>query len=281
MGSKSKARPEPSRRVKRQKLKVQVEDMMRLRDKVCLVTGGAAGIGKATAERFTEEGAKVIIADVMEEIGQATAKTLGPNAVFYKVNVADRQAVQKWVDDVVVKYGRIDVLVNNAGILRDSQLVKVKEGALTGQMSEADFDLVISVNLKGVFNCAQAVAPYMIKQGGGVILNASSVVGLDGNFGQTNYVATKAGVIGMTKVWARELGRYGIRVNVVAPGFTATDIIKTMPEKVIEGMKARTPLGRMGQPRDIANAYLFLASDEASFITGEVLRVDGGIVVGT
>lgn len=254
---------------------------MRLKDKVCLVTGGAAGIGKATAERFAEEGAKVVICDVAKDAGEATVKTLGPDASFYVVNVANRQAVQEWADAVYSKYGRIDVLVNNAGILRDSQLVRVKDGALTGQMSEADFDLVIAVNLKGVFNCAQAVAPYMIKQGGGVILNCSSIVGLDGNFGQTNYVATKAGVIGMTKVWARELGRYGIRVNVVAPGFTATEIIKSMPEKIIEGMKARTPLGRLGSPRDIANAYLFLASDEASYITGEVLRVDGGIVVGT
>jgi len=254
---------------------------MRLKDRVCLITGGAAGIGKATAERFAEEGAQVVICDVAEQAGQETVKLLGPNARFYKVNVANRQEAQVWVDDVWSQYGRIDVLVNNAGILRDAQLVKVKDGAIVGQMSEADFDLVIAVNLKGVFNCTQAVAPYMIKQGGGVILNASSVVGLDGNFGQTNYVATKAGVIGMTKVWARELGRYNIRVNAVAPGFTATDIIKSMPEKIIEGMKARTPLGRMGQPRDIANAYLFLASDEASFITGEVLRVDGGIVVGT
>lgn len=254
---------------------------MRLQNKVALITGGAAGIGKATAERFAEEGARVVICDVAQDAGEATVKTLGPDARFYKVNVANRQEVQAWVDDVIAKYGRIDVLVNNAGILRDNQLVKVKEGALTGQMPEADFDLVIAVNLKGVFNCAQAVAPYMIKQGGGVILNATSIVGLDGNFGQTNYVATKAGVIGMTKVWARELGRYGVRVNAVAPGFTATEIIKTMPEKVIEGMKARTPLGRMGAPRDIANAYLFLASDDASFITGEVLRVDGGIVVGT
>jgi 3-oxoacyl-[acyl-carrier protein] reductase len=254
---------------------------MRLKDRVCLITGGATGIGKATAERFAEEGAQVVIADVSEQAGQETAKGLGPQALFYKVNVAQRQEVQTWVDAVAAQYGRIDVLVNNAGILRDSQLVKVKEGALVGQMAEGDFDLVISVNLKGVFNCAQAVAPYMIKQGGGVILNATSVVGLDGNFGQTNYVATKAGVIGMTKVWARELGRYNVRVNAVAPGFTATDILKTMPDKVIEGMKARTPLGRMGQPCDIANAYLFLASDEASFITGEVLRVDGGIVVGT
>jgi 3-oxoacyl-[acyl-carrier protein] reductase len=148
-------------------------------------------------------------------------------------------------------------------------------------MSEADWDLVIDVNLKGTFNCAQAVAPYMINQGGGVILNATSVVGEDGNFGQTNYVATKAGVIGLTKVWARELGRSNIRVNAVAPGFTLTEMVQQMPEKVLEGMVARTPLRRMGQPRDIANAYLFLASDEASFISGATLRVDGAIVVGT
>ncbi len=254
---------------------------MRMKDKVVLVTGGAAGIGKATALRFAEEGAKVVICDVNEAAGQDALKELGPEAAFFKVNVANRDDVQAWVDAVVEKYGRIDVIVNNAGILRDGQLVKVKEGQLVGKMSETDFDLVISVNLKGVFNCAQAVAPVMIKQGGGVILNATSIVGLDGNFGQTNYVATKSGVIGMTKVWSRELGKYGIRVNAVAPGFTATEILVTMPEKIIDGMKARTPLGRLGEPRDIANAYLFLASDEAAFITGETLRVDGGIVVGT
>ena len=254
---------------------------MRLKDRVTLITGGAAGIGKATAKRFVEAGATVVICDVNQEAGEATVQELGPNVHFYKVDVTDRQAVQAWVDDVVDKYGRVDVLVNNAGILRDNQLVKVKDGELVKQMPEADFDLVIAVNLKGVFNCTQAVAPYMIEQGSGVILNASSVVGLDGNFGQTNYVATKAGVIGMTKVWARELGRYNIRVNAVAPGFIATEILKSMPEKIIERMKARTPLGRMGQPRDVANAYLFLASDEASFISGAVLRVDGAIVVGT
>jgi len=254
---------------------------MRMQDKVVLVTGGAAGIGKATALRFAEEGATVVICDLNEAVGLETVKLLGEKAAFYKVNVASRADVQAWMDEIVAKYGRIDVLVNNAGILRDGQLIKFKEGQLVGQMSEADFDLVISVNLKGVFNCTQAVAPIMAAQKGGVILNATSIVGLDGNFGQTNYVATKSGVIGMTKVWSRELGKFGIRVNAVAPGFTATEMVTAMPEKVLEGMKSRTPLGRLGEPRDIANAYLFLASDEASFITGETLRVDGGIVVGT
>ncbi len=254
---------------------------MRLQDKVCIVTGGAAGIGRATAERFAEEGATVIICDLNEEQGQKTADVIGPAAAFVRVNVADRQAVGEFVDGVVAKFGRVDVLVNNAGVLRDGTLVKVKDGVLVKQMSEADFDLVISVNLKGVFNCTQAVAPHMIRQGSGVILNASSIVGLDGNFGQTNYVATKSAVIGMTKVWARELGRSGIRVNAIAPGFTATEMVAPMPENILDGMRGRTPLGRLGEPRDIANAYLFLASDEASFITGEVLRVDGGIVVGT
>jgi 3-oxoacyl-[acyl-carrier protein] reductase len=254
---------------------------MRLADRVCLITGGAAGIGKATALRFAEEGAKVVICDVKEQAGQEVKAELGPDAAFYQVDVTDRQAVQTWVDDVVTRYDRIDVLINNAGVMRDNMLVRVKEGQLVKQMPEEEFDLVIAVNLKGVFNCTQAVAPYMIKQGSGVILNATSIVGLDGNFGQTNYVATKAGVVGMTKVWARELGRYNIRVNAVAPGFTLTEMVLQMPKDILEKMAARAPLGRMGDPRDIANAYLFLASDEASFISGTVLRVDGGIVVGT
>lgn len=254
---------------------------MRLQDKVALITGGAAGIGKATALRFAEEGAKVVICDVNQEAGQELAAELGPPASFYTVDVSDRAAVQRWVDVVKASYGSIDILINNAGVLRDNLLVKYKDGEVVKQMPEVDFDLVIAINLKGPFNCAQAVVPYMIETGGGVILNASSVVGLDGNFGQTNYVATKSGVIGMTKVWARELGRYNIRVNAVAPGFTATEMIMAMPEKILDGMKARTPLQRMGSPLDIANAYLFLASDEASFISGVVLRVDGGIVVGT
>jgi 3-oxoacyl-[acyl-carrier protein] reductase len=252
-----------------------------MKDKVVLITGGAAGIGKATALRFAEEGAVVVICDVNQEAGEATAKELGSKGSFYKVDVTDREEVRNWIEEVVAAHNRVDILINNAGVLRDGQLVKFKDGELVGQMSEEDYDLVISVNLKGVFNCTQAVAPVMVKQGSGVILNASSVVGLDGNFGQTNYVATKFGVIGMTKVWSRELGRYGIRVNAVAPGFIATEMVTAMPEKIIERMKARTPIGRMGDPRDVANAYLFLASEEAAFITGETLRVDGGIVVGT
>ncbi len=254
---------------------------MRLDGKVALITGGAAGIGKAVAERFVEEGATVVLCDVNETDGVATADALGDAATFYKVNTADRAAVQAWVDEVVGNFGRIDILINNAGITRDSTLVKVKNGELVKQMSEDQFDLVIDVNLKGVFNCTQAVAPVMIKQGGGAIISASSIVGVDGNFGQTNYVASKAGVIGMTKVWARELGRYGIRANAIAPGFTMTDMVLKMPDNVREGMVARVPLGRAGEPRDIANAYLFLASDEASYISGQVLRVDGGIVIGT
>lgn len=252
---------------------------MRLQDKVCLITGGAAGIGKATAHLFAQEDAKVVICDLDVEKGQAVAQAVKGD--FYQVDVVDRSQVQAWVDSVISKNNRIDVLVNNAGVLRDGLLVKVKDGQLVKQMSQADFDLVLEVNLKGVFNCTQAVAPQMINQDQGVILNATSVVGLDGNFGQTNYVASKAGVVGMTKVWARELGRYGIRVNAVAPGFIATEMVQAMPEKIITEMINRTPLPRLGQPEDVANAYLFLASQEASFITGAVLRVDGGIVVGT
>ena len=254
---------------------------MRFTDKVVLITGGAAGIGKATAIRFSEEGAKVILCDVNQEAGDAFAKELGKNAVFYKVNVADRKEVQTWVEDVMAKFGRVDVLINNAGITRDAQFIKIKDGQLVKQMEEAAFDSVISVNLKGVFNCTQAVAPFMVKQGGGVIVNASSVVGLYGNFGQTNYVATKAGVIGMTKVWARELGKYHIRVNAVAPGFILTEMVQKMPEEVLADMKSHTPVGRLGEPRDIANAYVWLASDEAAFVHGATISVDGGIVMGT
>lgn len=254
---------------------------MRLQNKVTLITGGAAGIGKATALRFVEEGAKVVICDVNQEAGEALLKELGPAASFHKINVADRKEVQAWIDSVIAQYSRIDVLINNAGITRDALFVKMKDGELVKQMEENAFDQVISVNLKGVFNCTQAVTPIMIKQGGGVIVNASSVVGLYGNFGQTNYVATKSGVIGMTKVWARELGKFGIRVNAVAPGFILTEMVQKMPENVLAEMKSHTPVGRLGDPHDIANAYLWLASDEASFVHGATISVDGGIVIGT
>src|ERR1022692_573194 len=245
-----------------------------LKDKVVIVTGGAGGIGLATARRFAEEGCRVASWDVKE--GEAQA-----GGIFQKVDVTSAASVASAVEEVVARLGGVHVLVNNAGVLRDGQLVKYKDGAVTGMMSDEQFDTVIGVNLKGVFTCTRAVVPKMIQGGGGVILNASSVVGLYGKFGQTNYVATKAGVIGMTRVWARELGKYGIRVNAVAPGFIATEMVRSMPEKVLQSMVGHTPLGRMGQPEDIANAYLWLASDGASFVTGAVISVDGGVVTGT
>jgi 3-oxoacyl-[acyl-carrier protein] reductase len=234
-----------------------------LKDKIAIITGGAAGIGRATVARFEEAGATVIVWDVPQ------------------VDVSKADAVNAAAEDVVRKHGRIDILINNAGIVRDAQLVKWKDGAVTSLMDDATFDSVINVNLKGVFLCARAVVPHMIKAGGGVILNASSIVGLYGNFGQTNYAATKAGVISFTKTWARELGRYKIRVNAVAPGFIATDMVKAMPQKVLDGMAGKTPLGILGEPDDIANAYLWLASDAAKFVHGAVLSVDGGLVMGT
>jgi 3-oxoacyl-[acyl-carrier protein] reductase len=245
-----------------------------LKDKVVIITGAAAGIGNATARRFAAEGARVACWDVKQ--GEAES-----NGIFQAVNVADSAAVETAVKEVVDRLGAPYVLVNNAGILRDGQLVKYKDGVVAGVMSDEQFDSLLSVNLKGVFHCTRAVAPHMIQAGGGVILNASSVVGIYGNFGQTNYVAAKAGVIGMTKVWARELGKFKIRVNAVAPGYIATDMTKQMPEKILQVMREHTPLGRLGQPEDIANAYLWLASDAASFVSGAVLSVDGGVVPGT
>lgn len=252
---------------------------MRLKEKVALITGGAAGIGKSIAKVFVEQGAKVCIGDVNEKAGLQTAEELG--CAFFNVDVSDRGSVQNWVDDVAKQFGRIDILINNAGILRDALFVKVKDGELVKQMTEESFDSVISVNLKGVFNCSQAVAPHMIRQGSGSIVNASSVVGIDGNFGQTNYVASKAGVVGMTKVWARELGRYNIRVNAIAPGMILTEMLRSMPEKTLAAFEQRTPLRRLGKPEEVAKLYLFLASDEASYISGEVIRIDGGLVIGT
>jgi 3-oxoacyl-[acyl-carrier protein] reductase len=232
-------------------------------EKVVIVSGGAAGIGRATVARFRDAGATVVVWDLPD------------------VDVTKADVVNAAAEAVVEEHGRIDVLVNNAGILRDAQLVKWKDGAVVSTMDDATFDAVINVNLRGVFLCTRAVVPHMIAGGGGVILNASSIVGLYGNFGQTNYAATKAGVIAFTQTWARELGRHNIRVNAVAPGFIATEMVKSMPPKVLESMAAHAPLGRMGEPDDIANAYFWLASDEAKFVHGAVLSVDGGLVLGT
>ncbi len=241
---------------------------MRLQNKVSIITGGSAGIGAATVIKFKQEGAQVIIWDLNEEKGQALAAEIG--ADFDKVNTSNYAEIEAAAKKVYDKYGRIDVLVNNAGITRDSTLKK---------MTPELWQQVIDVNLTGVFYCVKIVSEYMLMNGWGRILNASSVVGLYGNFGQTNYVATKAGLIGMTKTLARELGRKGITVNCVAPGFIATEMVSAMPENVIEAMKSKVPVARLGEPVEIANAYAFLASDEAAYINGATLSVDGGMTV--
>lgn len=246
---------------------------MRLKDKVAIITGGANGIGLAAVERFLQEGAKVVIADFDAVAGQQREKEFqqkGYDVSFVKINTADRSNVDVVIQAVKEQYGRIDILVNNAGITRDAMLVK---------MTEADFQQVLDVNLNGVFHCTQAVVPHMIEQGYGKIINTSSVSGVYGNVGQTNYAASKAAIIGMTKTWAKELGRKGINVNAVSPGFTRTAMVEKMPENIIDKMKSTISLQRLGIPVDIANAYLFLATDEASYITGHVLQVDGGIMM--
>jgi len=255
-----------------------------LREKVVIITGAAAGIGRATAKRFASEGCRVVAWDVNDAAQSEVIRELeaaGGQVLFRITDVTNAQDVDDGVGKIIRQWGRVDILVNNAGITRDAQLIKWKDGAVAGTMTDQAFDAVISVNLKGVFVCTRAVVPHMIRSGGGVILNASSVVGLYGNFGQTNYSATKAGVIAFAQTWSRELARYNILVNAVAPGFIATEMVQKMPEKVIQSMVSHTPLGRMGTPEDVAEAYLWLASDAASFITGTVLSVDGGLVLGT
>lgn len=245
----------------------------RLAGRVALITGAGQGIGRAIALRFAQEGAKVVALDVVPDGINALVseiKAAGGEALAVVCDVTQREQVAGAVQAALDAFGQIDILCNNAGITRDARLVK---------MTEEQFDQVIAVNLKGVFNMTQAVAPHMIERGYGRIITTSSVVGLYGNFGQTNYVASKAGVIGMTRVWARELGPKGITANAVAPGFIATDMVKTVPQEVLERFVTMTPVRRLGQPEDIANAFLFLASDEAAFVNGAVLSVDGGLVL--
>lgn len=237
---------------------------MRLEGKVAVVTGGAQGIGRAISETFAKEGAKVIAVDMQ-------AAEFDTDAIKgYVLNITDRDAIAKFLEETVASYGKIDILVNNAGITRD---------ALIHKMTEDMWDAVIAVNLKGVFNMAQAIGPQMMEQGAGSIINIASVVGEYGNVGQSNYAATKAGVIGMAKTWAKEFARKGaaVRCNSVAPGYVNTDMMKTVPDKVLDPIRAKTMLGRLGEPQEIANAVLFLASDESSFITGHNLSVNGGL----
>ena len=246
---------------------------MRLQDKVAIITGAGRGIGQATSIKFATEGAKVVVCDLnpdwIEQTVNLCRETRG-EAMGYVADVRDMKALEAMVAATVAKWGRVDCLVNNAGIVQDAQLKN---------MTEDQFDRVIDVNLKGVYNCTRAVVDIMLEQHSGCILNASSIVGIYGNFGQTNYAASKFGVIGMAKTWARELGRKGIRANAVCPGFVETTILKSIPQKVMQAMIDRVPLGRLAKPEEIANTYAFLASDEASYINGAVIEVSGGATV--
>ena len=245
---------------------------MRLKDKVCIITGAARGIGKATAIKFSLNGAKVVICDLDDSVVQTAVRELSQygEVTGFAVDVTKPEEIRHMVEEVIQKLGKIDVLINNAGITADSTLMK---------MTAEQFDRVIDVNLKGTFNCTKEIAPAMIQGGKGKIINASSVVGLYGNFGQTNYAASKFGVIGMTKTWAKELGRKNINVNAVAPGFILTEMTMKMPENVLKMMKEKSPLNKLGTPDDVANVFMFLASDESDFIHGAVISVDGGVVL--
>lgn len=246
---------------------------MRLLDKVAIITGAGRGIGQATAVKFAREGAKVVVCDLTPESVEETlalCKETRGEAMGYAADVRDMNSLKGMVEATLLKWGRVDCLVNNAGIVSDAQLKN---------MTEDQFDNVIEINLKGVFNCTKAVVDTMLAQQSGVILNSSSIVGLYGNFGQTNYAASKFGVIGMVKTWARELGRKGIRANAVCPGYIATSILGSIPEKVLNALEEKVPMGRLGRPEEIANTFAFLASDEASYINGAVIEVSGGLVI--
>jgi 3-oxoacyl-[acyl-carrier protein] reductase len=249
------------------------DSRMRLTDKVSIITGAGQGIGRATALKFASEGAKVAVCDINTAAVEDTVKVVldaGGEAAGFRVDVTDKASIARMVTGVMAKWGRIDTLVNNAGIVQDAQFKK---------MTDEQFERVIDVNLKGVYHCTKAVVDIMLEQNSGVILNASSIVGLYGNFGQTNYAATKFGVIGMMKTWARELGRKGIRANAICPGFIETPILSSIPDKVIKMMEDKVPMGRLGKPEEIANTYAWLASDEASYINGAVIEVSGGCTI--
>jgi 3-oxoacyl-[acyl-carrier protein] reductase len=246
---------------------------MRLQDKVAIITGAGRGIGQATAIKFAQEGAKVVVCDLSAEAIAETVemcKETRGDAFGFVADVRDIKSLENMVEVTLAKWGRVDCLVNNAGIVMDAQLKN---------MTEDQFDNVIEINLKGTYNCTKAVVNAMLAQQSGVILNASSIVGVSGNFGQTNYAASKAGVIGMVKTWARELGRKGIRSNAVCPGFIATSILGSIPERVLHALEEKVPMGRLGRPEEIANTFAFLASDEASYINGAVIEVSGGLTI--
>jgi 3-oxoacyl-[acyl-carrier protein] reductase len=246
---------------------------MRLKGKVAAITGGARGIGHSTALKFAAEGARIAVCDINPDLMQQTLAAIraqGGEAEGYQVDVTNKQAIASMVSGVMSTWGRIDCVVNNAGIVMDAQLKN---------MTDDQFDKVIDINLKGVYNCTRAVVDVMLAQQSGVILTTSSIVGLYGNFGQTNYAASKFAVIGMTKTWARELGRKGIRANAVCPGFIGTPILNQMPENVLAEMARKVPSGRLGTPEEVANVFAFLASDEASYINGAVISVDGGMTL--
>lgn len=245
---------------------------MKLKDKIAVITGGSRGLGKAIAQKFLDEGAVVIITATKEETLRKTAEELSSLGRIegFRMDVSKFAEVQETMGNIIEKYGRVDILVNNAGITADAQLLK---------MTEEQFDSVIAVNLKGAFSCTKAVAGSMTENGYGRIINISSVTAHNGNFGQTNYVASKAGVIAMTQTWAKELGKKGITVNAVAPGYTLTEMVEAVPEKAIDAIKEKTPVKRLGKPEEIAAACVYLSSDEAAFVTGAVLKVDGGLVL--
>ena len=245
---------------------------MKLKNKTAVVTGAARGLGRAIAQRLLEEGAKVIITDInAESLGRAVneLKTYG-DASSVIMDVTDFDEVQSSFADIIKRFGRIDILVNNAGITADAQLKN---------MSEQQFDNVVAVNMKGVFACTRAVVNHMIENGYGKIISIASVTAHNGNFGQTNYAATKAAVVSMTQTWAKELAKYGINANAVAPGYTATEMVQKVPEKILDSIKSKTPSRRLGKPEEIAAACAYLASDEAAFVNGAVLKIDGGLAL--